>query len=57
MITAEDFKKATGQDPIDDDLERCNCKHAGTIGHFDCGWNQKMNMPVFMVGREPKEEK
>jgi hypothetical protein len=21
-----------------DDLQRCNCEDAGTIGHWGCGW-------------------
>lgn len=49
-ITVEMFKEATGYDPIQDDLERCNCEHAGTQGHSQCGWNKALNMPVFMVG-------
>lgn len=56
MITAELFKQATGQYPRDDDLERCNCELAGKLGHWYCGWNYKENLPVFMVGPEPKKE-
>ena len=50
MIDAETFKAATGLDPRDDDLERCNCSDAGKLGHYSCGWNVAENMPVFMVG-------
>jgi hypothetical protein len=50
IITAEMFKKATGRDPIQDDLERCNCDCAGESGNWACGWNIALNMPVFMVG-------
>jgi len=48
-ITAEQFKEATGQDPIQDDLERCNCPKAGQLGHYDCGWNHEQNLPQFMA--------
>lgn len=56
MITAEKFEKCTGHKPVDDDLERVNCPHAGEIGHSQCGWNHKKEMPVFMVGEEEKEK-
>ena len=51
-ITEEQYIKATGQQPRDDDLERCNCPKAGQSGHGSCGWNHKANLPVFMVGPE-----
>lgn len=47
MINKERFKKATGREPMQDDLERCNCKKAGQIGHMMCGWNHDQNLPVF----------
>lgn len=50
MITAEQFKAATGRDPEQDDLERCNCSEAGAIGHLMCGWNRDNNLPQFDVG-------
>ena len=50
MITAEQYKQATGEAPENDDLERCNCQRAGTPGHFSCGWNSRANLPVFMAG-------
>lgn len=47
--TAEDFKKATGHEAVQDDLERCNCKQAGkSIGHSSCGVCKEHNIPVFM---------
>jgi len=52
-ITREIFIQATGYEPIEDDLERCNCKKDH---HFSCGWNNEKNMPVFMVGKT-KEQK
>lgn len=47
-ITKEIFKEATGVDPEQDDMDRCNCPHAGTIGHSQCGWNYEKQLPVFM---------
>lgn len=50
IITAEKFKQATGQEPERDDLDRCNCKDKGRIGHWSCGWDHEANLPVFMTG-------
>lgn len=47
MITEEMFKSATGFDPVEDDLERCNCQKAGEVGHWYCGWNPDKNQPAF----------
>ena len=47
MITIEKFKEATGHEPLNDDLERCNCPQAGETGHFFCGWNTETNLPQF----------
>jgi len=55
-ITREQFIAATGEEPMNDDLDRCNCTKAGQAGHYSCGWNRKHNMPVFMVGPEPVTE-
>lgn len=49
-ITAEQFKAAVGCDPIQDDLERCNCDKAGQFGHSQCGWDTERGMPVFVPG-------
>jgi hypothetical protein len=49
MITAEQFKAATGHEPKDDDLERSNCHRAGTMGHFHCGWDHSRNLPEFIA--------
>ena len=46
-ITRKKFKEATGHDPQQDDLERCNCKKAGQDGHTMCGWNKEGGVPVF----------
>lgn len=50
MITREIFIAATGREPENDDLERCNCPKAGQIGHWMCGWNEEKNLPQFEVG-------
>ncbi len=47
-ITRETFLAATGREPENDDLERCNCKEAGKLGHYSCGWNAAENRPQFM---------
>lgn len=52
-ITAEDFRRATGHEPQNDDLDRANCPLAGKFGHSQCGWNHQVNLPVFMAGPEP----
>jgi hypothetical protein len=49
-ITAEMFENATGSKPEQDDLERCNCTRTGQHGHMSCGWNHKLNLPVFIAG-------
>ena len=49
-ITAEEFEKATGHPPVQDDLERCNCDKAGQMGHWQCGWDEERNLPVFVTG-------
>ena len=56
-ITAKMFREHTGCRPRQDDLERCNCSEAGTIGHMSCGWDEKRNMPNFMPGKSNLMEK
>lgn len=51
-MSAEEFECIVGYPPVDDDLERCNCQKAGEVGHYYCGWNQKLNRPMFMGGSE-----
>ena len=55
MITAEQFKEATGTEPVNDDLERSNCPKAGTLGHQDCGWCENKNLPNFMVALKDRD--
>jgi hypothetical protein len=50
MITAEKFEESVGCKPENDDLDRCNCIEAGHIGHFQCGWDDERDMPVFIPG-------
>lgn len=47
------FEHYVGCPPEDDDLERCNCRFAGALGHQFCGWNDEKNLPQFMVGPLP----
>lgn len=49
-ITAERFTQRVGHLPADDDLERCNCSLAGSIGHLHCGWDEARDMPRFVPG-------
>lgn len=51
-ITALQFKDCTGSEPIQDDLERCNCSVPGTLGHIFCGWNYVKNVPMFVDHNE-----
>jgi len=44
----EKFIAALGREPINDDLERCECPHAGLPGHFQCGWCDACDGPRFM---------
>lgn len=54
MITREKFIEAVGYEPDQDDLERCNCEKAGEFAHTCCGWNEKHNMPQFLIGPATK---
>lgn len=47
-INANEFKEKVGRDPVDDDLDRCNCPSAGMVGHFGCGWCYDCDLPKFM---------
>jgi len=46
-MTVEEFKELTGDMPVDDDLERVNCKDAGKRGHRSCGICPKCKKPAF----------
>jgi hypothetical protein len=49
MITREQFCLATGREPRQDDLERCNCPLVGQFGHWSCGWDHEANLPRFLL--------
>lgn len=49
-MTAEEFTSKMGIEPVNDDLERVNCEHAGEFGHRYCGWCDDHNKPRFMCG-------
>lgn len=49
-VTASEYEAAVGNAPVDDDLERVNCKNAGEMGHDYCGWCPKCNKPRFICG-------
>jgi len=51
-ITAEFFEQCTGAHPVDDDLDRCNCQQVGSPGHNFCGWNYRVNKPIFENNEE-----
>jgi hypothetical protein len=46
QVDADSFYKMTGERPSGDDLDRCNCLKAGTLGHLTCGVCEH-NQPVF----------
>lgn len=48
-ISEEYFIERVGRAPENDDLERCNCKEAGKIGHFYCGWCKKLQLTSFYM--------
>lgn len=49
-MTHAQFIEKVGTEPIQDDLERVNCEHAGEVGHQQCGWCKFHNKPRFMCG-------
>ena len=49
-ITREQFIRATGEEPVQDDLERSNCTHSGEPGHFMCGWCDSHDKPRHICG-------
>jgi len=56
-ITAKFFEERVGRLPVQDDLERCNCPHAGKMLHFGCGWSEKKNLPRFICGEVIRDGK
>lgn len=49
-ITAQRFFAATGNWPVQDDLERANCNLRSSVDHTFCGWCEKHNMPRSQCG-------
>jgi len=56
-ITKEVLISAIGREPVDDDLERCNCPDAGEPIHTCCGWNTERNLPQYFIGPLEAEER
>ena len=54
-ITEAKFKESVGVDPIQDDLERCNCNIRGAM-HTQCGWDSDRDMPVFIPGKSKADK-
>ena len=50
MISKFKFRRAVGEWPIYDDMERVNCPKAGEDGHRQCGWCEEHNKPRMMCG-------
>lgn len=46
-ITEKGFFILTGLPPVQDDLERTNCKKAGEILHTQCGICKRCDRPKF----------
>jgi hypothetical protein len=51
-MNAEEFEQKTGYPPIQDDLERVNCKQVGEAGHWQCGWCKVHDLPRFACACE-----
>lgn len=49
-MTYDEFKERFGREPENDDLDRVNCKHVGTLGHWFCGVCETHNLPRFECG-------
>jgi hypothetical protein len=56
-ITKKKFIEATGSEPRQDDLERCNCKKAGEVFHYSCGWCEEHDKPRFICGCHVEKRK
>jgi hypothetical protein len=49
-LTTEEFTQRFGFEPEHDDLDRVNCKDAGSLGHMCCGVCSTHNKPRFICG-------
>ena len=54
VVTKKKFKAAMGRDPIQDELERCNCALGGSTGHWGCGWCEECNKPRYTCSHLPR---
>jgi hypothetical protein len=54
-VTKARFIARMGYEPVDDDLERCNCRMAGQIGHTMCGWDNMRDLPRFIAAALPED--
>ena len=52
MVSKEKYEKATGREPEEGELERCNCNKSGTAGHYMCGWCPVCDLPRQVCGGE-----
>ncbi len=55
-ITEAKFLRATGCTPRQDDLERANCPKAGSFGHWSCGWDHDLDLPVSHTPRPIRKD-
>lgn len=55
-ITKKIFLEKTREKPKDDDLQRVNCKKAGQVMHWGCGWCAKCDLPKFSCEHFGKRE-
>jgi len=51
-LSKENYKKATGLNSVNDDLERANCPRAGELGHYSCGWSHAWDLPYQYIIRK-----
>jgi hypothetical protein len=48
------FEGLVGRPPVDDELERLNCPHAGELDHQLCGWCDEHETPAWECGCQVK---
>lgn len=54
-ITELKFFQATGNHPVQDDLERANCNLHNSVDHLFCGWCDRHDKPRSQCGECFKE--
>ncbi len=50
VLDAEAYRRRFGEAPVQDDLDRATCEHAGEVGHHLCGVCSAHNKPRFICG-------